>query len=144
MTRDVITVPPSLSVANAWKILHAKKIRHLPVVEDGKLIGILSDRDLVRLGHVGPSGDLGFVDRAVGDIMTLNPITCSPATTVAEVVRIMTQQKIDALPVLSGSRLVGLVTSTDLLLLLLDRPEALPFGYRVTDFSTTTNHVFDA
>jgi acetoin utilization protein AcuB len=143
MTCDVITVPPSLSVANAWKILHAKKIRHLPVVDDGKLVGILSDRDLVRLGHIQPSGEFGFVDRAVGDIMTLKPITCGPGTSVAEVVRIMTQQKIDALPVISGSRLVGLVTSTDLLLLLLDRPEALPFDYRVAEFSTTSQ-VFEA
>jgi acetoin utilization protein AcuB len=143
MTRDVITVPPSLSVANAWKILHAKKIRHLPVVNDGKLVGILSDRDLVRLGHVQPSGELGFVDRAVGDIMTLKPTTCGPGTSVAEIVRIMTRQKIDALPVISGSRLVGLVTSTDLLLLLLDRPEALPFDYRVAEVSATSQ-VFEA
>jgi acetoin utilization protein AcuB len=142
MTRDVVVVPHSLSVANAWKILRQKRIRHLPVVDDGRLVGILSDRDLLRLGHVQPSGELGFVDRAVGDIMTLKPLTCAPSTSVAEVVRIMTEQKIDALPVISGERVVGLVTSTDLLLLLLDRFEdRLPFDYRITEASA---HFVDA
>ena len=134
MTRDVIVVPPSLSVANAWKILQTEKIRHLPVVDNGILVGILSDRDLLRLGNVQSSGGLGFVDRSAGDIMTLKPITCTMSTSVAKVVRIMTEQKIDALPVVEGTRLVGLVTSTDLLLLLLDREEqVLPFDYRVAE-----------
>jgi acetoin utilization protein AcuB len=134
MTREVVVVPPSLSVANAWKILKTERIRHLPVVDHGMLVGILSDRDLLRLANVQPSGELGFVDRTVGDIMTLQPITCSRSTSVAKVVRILTDQKIDALPVVDGARLVGLVTSTDLMLLLLDREEqTLPFDFRVAE-----------
>jgi acetoin utilization protein AcuB len=136
MTRDVIVVPHALSVAHAWKILQENRIRHLPVVDDGRLVGIVSDRDLLLLGHTQPSGELGFVDRAVGDIMTLRPLTCVPSTSVAEVVRIMTKHKIDALPVVSGDRIVGLVTSTDLLLLLDKAEEPLPFEFRVAEFSS--------
>jgi acetoin utilization protein AcuB len=138
MTRDVIVVPHSLSVTHAWRILQENRIRHLPVVDDGKLAGILSDRDLLLLGHIQPSGEVSFVDRAVGDIMTLRPLTCAPSSSVAEVVRIMTSHKIDALPVVSGDRLVGLVTSTDLLLLLDKAEEPLPFEFRVAEFSTAS------
>jgi acetoin utilization protein AcuB len=143
MTRDVIVVPHSLSVTHAWKILQENQIRHLPVVDDGKLAGILSDRDLLLLGHIQPSGEVSFVDRAVGDIMTLRPLTCTPTSSVAEVVRIMTSHKIDALPVVSGDRLVGLVTSTDLLLLLDKADEPLPFEFRIAE-SSTASHVPDA
>jgi acetoin utilization protein AcuB len=134
MTRDVIVVSPALSASNAWTILQRERIRHLPVVESGRLVGILSDRDLLRLAHVQPSGELGFVHRSVGDVMTLNPMTCTMSTSVAEVARSLTEQKIDALPVVEGQHLVGLVTSTDLMLLLIDRDEVpLPFEYRVAE-----------
>jgi acetoin utilization protein AcuB len=144
MTREVIVVPPSLSVAHAWRVLRENRIRHLPVVDRGKLAGILSDRDLLRLGHVLPSGDLRFVDRAVGDIMTLEPVTCAPNTSVAEVVRVMTTHKIDALPIVSGDRVVGLITSTDLLLLLDRSEEPLPFEYRVAEISPAIHFVASA
>lgn len=63
--------------------------------------------------------------------MTPSPATCDADATVDQVVRVMTERKIDALPVVAPSgRLVGLVTSTDLLLLLLNPPEAQPLPYR--------------
>lgn len=132
MTREVVAISPAVSVANAWAILGRKHIRHLPVVSEGKLVGILSDRDCLRLAHNTPSGELAFVDRAVGDIMTLNPIVCSPSDSVAHVCRILIDKKIDSLPVVDSGRLVGVVTSTDLLELLVDREEErLPFAFRV-------------
>jgi acetoin utilization protein AcuB len=136
MTRDVIVVPHTFSVANAWKLLQERKIRHLPIVDNGRLVGIISVRDLLRLAHTTPTGELAFVNRELGDIMTLDPITCTPEASVAEVARIMTEKKIDALPVVSGDRVGGLVTSTDLLLLLTDpMAERLPFDFRVAHVS---------
>jgi acetoin utilization protein AcuB len=132
VTRDVLVIPPSISVANGWKLLGQRHIRHLPVVSDGKLVGIISDRDCLRLAHNTPSGELAFVDRAVGDIMTLDPVVCAPTDTVAEVCRVMIERKIDSLPVVADGRLVGLVTSTDLLELLVHREkERLPFAFHV-------------
>jgi acetoin utilization protein AcuB len=136
MTRDVLTVPPWLPIADAWRILSRERIRHLPVVEHGRLVGILSDRDLLLAGTADDKADdLVFPNETVGTILTPRPITCNPATTVAEAARIMIDKKIDALPVVSGVRLIGLVTSTDLLMLLLERaPEcALPFDFRVAE-----------
>jgi len=132
MTREVITVPPSLLVTNCWSIMQAKRIRHLPVVQEGRLVGMLSDRDLLRFGNVLPSGELGLLRRHAVDLMTLTPIVCAPDTSVAEAAQIMTEKKIDALPVAVDGRLVGLVTSADLLHLLFDSSEkTLPFEFRV-------------
>jgi acetoin utilization protein AcuB len=135
MTRDVIVVPPRLQLADAWRILQRENIRHLPVAESGRLAGILSDRDLLRAGTPTESGELAFGKQMVAEIMTTRPQVCAPSTSVAEAARLMADRKIDALPVVHGDRLVGLVTSTDLLLLLIDRaPElALPFDFRVTE-----------
>lgn len=137
MTREVIAVPPSLSVANAWKLMARKKIRHLPVISERKLVGIVSDRDLLRVGHIDPTGELAFVERSLADIMTLEVVVCEPSDSVAAVSQTMITRKIDALPVVSSGELVGLVTSTDLLELLVDRhADRLPFDFRIDVVAT--------
>ncbi|HSO36710.1 MAG TPA: CBS domain-containing protein [Labilithrix sp.] len=135
MTRNVIVVPPALSVGDAWGILQRENIRHLPVVSHSKIVGMISDRDLLRVGDFLPTRELAFWEQSVGEVMSKTPIVCSPSATVAAAARLMTEKKIDALPVVSGQQLVGLVTSTDLLLLLADwAPEhALPFDFRVLE-----------
>ncbi len=137
MTRDVIVVPPELSLADAWRILCFQRIRHLPVVRAGALVGMVSDRDIL----VRASRDFdGVIDvpknLIVGDAMTATPlVTCDVSTDVAEIARMMTQRAIDAVPVVQGLRLVGLVTSADLLHLLIRTEEArpLPFGFRLVE-----------
>ena len=135
MTRDVIVVSPEQSVEKAWAIMRGRGIRHLPVAINRELVGIVSDRDLLRMGDRLPSGEMLFWDRPVSDVMTRNLITCSPKTSIAEAARIMTDRKIDALPVVAGGVLVGLVTSTDLLLLLVDQAPmlSLPFDWRISE-----------
>ena len=139
MTRDVVVISRGHTVERAWAIMRGRAIRHLPIVDDGELVGIVSDRDLLRTGERLPSGEMMFWDRPVSDVMSRNLVTCSPKTTVAEVARIMTDRKIDALPVVAGGRLVGLVTSTDLLLLLMDQaPEiSLPFEWQLSELAAT-------
>ena len=132
MTRKVIAVPPSLLVTHAWEVMQRERIRHLPVVANGKVVGILSDRDFLRIANVLPSGDLSFVRRHVEDIMTLKPITCAPGNSVSFVAQIMTEKTIDAIPIVEDDRLVGLVTSTDLLHLLIEGSEKrLPFEFKI-------------
>jgi acetoin utilization protein AcuB len=135
MTREVIVAPPRLSVADAWCVLQRESIRHLPITEGGRLVGIVSDRDLLRAGRPTASGDLTFSNQTVAEIMSMGLVVCSPGASVADAVRLMTKGKIDALPVVEGDRLVGLVTSTDLLLLLVDQAPAqvLPFDFRVAE-----------
>ncbi|HXX67971.1 MAG TPA: CBS domain-containing protein [Polyangiaceae bacterium] len=135
MTREVTVVPPGLSLIAAHAVMKRKRIRHLPVVQAGALLGILSDRDVLVRATQRKDGSLDVPDDPVAVAMAPAPIVCEPTTSVAELARIMTEQKIDAIPVMNGSRMVGLVTSTDLLLLLVGRHEArpLPFEFRVVE-----------
>ncbi|HSO38121.1 MAG TPA: CBS domain-containing protein [Labilithrix sp.] len=137
MTRDVIVVPPELTLANAWRVMTRDRIRHLPVSRAGALIGMLSDRDVLARGTMGADGQLHVPPHiVVGEAMTPTPVvTCEASTEVSTLVHLMTEKKIDAIPVVKGLRLVGLVTTTDLLLLLLDRDEAevLPFEFRLLE-----------
>jgi acetoin utilization protein AcuB len=130
MTRDVVVVPPELLVGAAREIMERSRIRHLPVVKQGRLVGILSDRDLLRYEGM----DLDGVETPVREAMTPAPITCSLNTPVSRVAQIMLEHKIDSLPVVDqvGS-LLGLVTSSDLLHILVDSAEvqSLPFQYRL-------------
>lgn len=130
MTRRVIVVPPTVTLEDAWDIMSFFRIRHLPVVQDGALLGILSDRDVLL--RAAPGGVEPKVPGApVADAMSPAPYVCSPTTHVAEIVRTMTERKIDAMPVLDGAdQLVGLVTSTDLLLLLIEQDEARPLPFQ--------------
>ncbi len=124
MTRDVVVVSPTVSVGAAGRLMDRLKIRHLPVIEDHRLVGILSDRDLLKHG----SGV------ACALAMTAAPVTCSPESSVGRVAQLMLEHKIDSIPIVSPSgTLTGLVTSTDLLGLLVDREQAqvLPFKFRL-------------
>jgi len=130
MTRDVVVVPPEMLARAARKIMERSRIRHLPVVKQGRLVGILSDRDLMRF----ETDDLDEIPTLVGEAMTAAPITCSTSTTVSRAAQIMIEHKIDSLPVVDPSgNLVGLVTSSDLLHLLVESADvqALPFHYRL-------------
>jgi acetoin utilization protein AcuB len=132
MTRKVVVVPPELSLRSAWHVMTRDRIRHLPVVRAGALIGMLSDRDILTRGTLEKDGSLHLATNLiVGEAMTPVPLTtCEASTDVADLVRLMTERKIDAIPVVRGLHLEGLVTSTDLLLLLLHRDEIRPLPFK--------------
>lgn len=131
MTREVVCVPSGMDAVRALEKMYELNVRHLPVLDGEALVGIVSDRDFRLVTNQSPP-------LLVRDIMTHGPITCSPTSTVAQLARLMVDKKIDSVPVVSRGRLVGLVTSTDLLQLLMDFPEpvsaVLPFDFRVTLF----------
>lgn len=137
MTREVIVVPPELALEAAWKIMKRNHVRHLPVVRAGALIGMLSDRDILTRGTLHKDDTLHIPsDMIVGEAMTPTPVkTCESTTDVSELARLMVEEKIDAIPVVRGLRLIGLVTSTDLISLLIRRDEArpLPFDYKLIE-----------
>ncbi len=124
MQSKLVTVGPKTTLPQAMRLAAERRVRHLPVVEDGELIGIVSDRDL-KQAMASPATSLGvhelnyLLNRlAVAEIMTRAVITTSPTAPVEDAARLMLQEKISALPVLEEGRLVGIVTETDLLQLL--------------------------
>lgn len=120
MTREVIVASPSMSVAEAIAVTRQHRIRHLPVVQDGRLVGVASDRDL-RLA-IPPQGSMPDAERRelmdrtrVGDVMVKEVITVTPDAPVEEAAALLAENKIGCLPVLSDGRLVGILSETDVL-----------------------------
>ena len=117
---DLITVTPEASLATILHLLNRKGVRHLLVVQYGRLIGIISDRDVKSV--LALSSGLEGLDhyRTAEQIMTRDPITIAPTFPVEEAARLMVSARISALPVVQDTRLIGLVTETDLLRILSD------------------------
>jgi CBS domain-containing protein len=136
MTREVICVEADDTLTDAYQIMTEREIRHLPVVEGRKLIGILSDRDILRYANAEDPG-IDVPEYPIELAMTPNPMTCRLGTEVAAIGTAMIENKIDCLPVVDDAgELVGLVTSTDLVEMLVAReaPAArpLPFSFTVS------------
>jgi CBS domain-containing protein len=126
MTHDVRTLERNQSLAIADEIMAMERIRHLPVVDaDGRLAGIVSQRDLylnalVRaLGYGSLAKDRALQGVKVKEVMTADPWTARPDDLVADAARSMVERKIGCLPVVEGDALVGLVSETDLIRLLM-------------------------
>lgn len=122
MTRKVLTVGPDDQVDRVFFHFNFENIRHMPVVEKGKLVGILSDRDLKKV--LGPPKK--FLERADGSTVSISArkvrtimkrglITIGPDQRAADAAAIMAKRKIGALPVVHKQKLVGIITATDIL-----------------------------
>lgn len=125
MSAEVTTLGRNDTLLLAKDIMNLGRIRHFPVVEDDELVGVVSQRDLYRasLGTVmqyGEKAQRAFLESvAVKEIM-LDPISIGPDAMVRDAARLMMEHKIGCLPVLEDSRLVGIVTETDMLQVVVD------------------------
>jgi len=121
MQTQVVSVTSEARVENVLRTLQRRGIRHLPVIDGGKLTGFISDRDVKQaMTSAALSADPRDRERIVerltaGQIMTRTVVTIGPMFGVEDAGRIMVMRKISALPVVEGDRLVGIVTETDLL-----------------------------
>lgn len=114
MQHEVVSVSACTSLADAYRTLQEHHIRHLPVLSDGTLVGVVTDRDLrfaTSALHPHPFQD----DALIEQVMVPDPITAMPLDPVEEAARVMREHKIGCLPVLDGTELVGILTGTDLL-----------------------------
>jgi CBS domain-containing protein len=121
MTRALITVTPSTPVLEARALMTQRHVRHLLVVENGLLAGIITDRD-IRLNLPSPATSLSvwemnylLAQLTVDKVMTRSVITVDSGHDAREVARIMVDRRIGALPVMDGRRPIGIVTETDML-----------------------------
>lgn len=122
MTSPVETLPPDATMEDGILLEMRRRVRHIPIVEAGRLVGIVTDRDLKRATPSVLSGvDREEYERVVrgtplSRVMTRDPVTVTPETPLREAVGIMVERKYGSLPVLDGDgRLVGILTESDAL-----------------------------
>jgi acetoin utilization protein AcuB len=123
MTEDVSAVQSTDTVGNAVALLAELDVRHLPVIDNGELVGMLSDRDLREIG-IFQLDDFESIDRVkavskmkVADVMTSDVLSVEPGAGVREIVDLMIEEKVGAVPVVDEDTggLVGIVRYVDVL-----------------------------
>lgn len=159
MTQNPVTVGPQTTLPEALRLMRERKVRRFPVIDDhGKLVGIVSDKDLL---YASPSPATTLSMWEIPDLlsririehlMTHDVITVHSDTPLEEAARIMADSKIGGLPVMEGSMLVGIITETDLFKSLLELLGGHRSGVRITvavpavkgELSKITTAVFNA
>jgi acetoin utilization protein AcuB len=121
MTTEVITLNPDQTLLKAMTLIQQKRIRHLPVVQEGKVVGIITERD-VRKAGASDSTSLSIFELnylmdqiKVSSFMIKKVITVSPDEPIEAAAKLIYDHKIGALPVVEENRLVGLITKSDIL-----------------------------
>lgn len=118
---DVVSVAPDTTVAEAARLLDANRIGAMPVVESGRVIGVFSERDVIRaLAKDGAAA----LDQPVTRAMTAPAITAEPGHAVLGALTLMTQRRVRHLPVVESDTLIGIVSIGDLVKYRIDRIEA--------------------
>lgn len=125
MTRQVMVLNVEDNLDKVMKAMEHFHIRHVPVVDGEKVVGIVTHRDILAVMHskLGPNAtkdeSSGLYDRTfVINVMTKDPLTVTPETTLKDVVKLLREHKIGGFPVVSNDKLVGIITETDVLLVL--------------------------
>ncbi|MGD8209706.1 MAG: CBS and ACT domain-containing protein [Desulfobacterales bacterium] len=154
MSKNVVTVDVNDSMQEATKLLKKNNIRMLPVMKKGKLVGVLTDRDLKRASASDATTLeihelLYLLTRIkVKDLMARNPITVPPEFTVEETARVLLNNKISGVPVVDGNgKVVGVITQTDIFKVMISLTgianEGIQFAFQLKDRSGSIKEVAD-
>jgi acetoin utilization protein AcuB len=138
MSHPVITMSADLPIVDALTLMKRERIRRAPVVKDGKMVGIVSDKDLLN-ASTSPTTSLSVWELnyllskiTVKEVMSKKVLSVSENTPIEEAARIMADNKIGGLPVTRGEEVVGIITETDLFKIFLELMGAREPGVRVT------------
>lgn len=121
MPRKMVTISESDRLSTVEDIMTLGHVRHMPVVHAGKLVGVVSERDLLRaslsnLSEFGNEERRAFLQVVeIGRVMSTPPVVTALDTSVEDAARVMAERKIGCLPVVDGDHLLGLITETDVL-----------------------------
>jgi acetoin utilization protein AcuB len=116
MTENPHTLPVTGTVREASDLLAELDVRHLPIMEGSSLVGILSDRDLREtLGIDDPDERQSRLDQQVTTVMSADVISVDPEAELSEVIDLMIEQKLGAIPVVDEGTVVGVVSYIDIL-----------------------------
>jgi acetoin utilization protein AcuB len=138
MTHHPISVSPNDNFPQAMSVIRKRKIRHLPVVDKDKLVGIVVEKDLLS-NHPSPATTLSLYEiysllesLRIRQIMSRPVITVEGDCPLEEAARIMVENKISCLPVMDGEMLVGIITETDVFKVLVEVLGGREDGIRLT------------
>jgi acetoin utilization protein AcuB len=138
MSHPIISIAPDMPVHDALDMFKRERIRRAPVVKEGKLVGIVSDKDLLNASP-SPATSLSIWEMnyllskvTVSEVMTKNVMIVSEDTPIEEAARIMADNKIGGLPVMRDGHVVGIITETDLFKIFLEFMGAREKGVRIT------------
>ncbi len=129
MTREPITVDIKTTLPEAHRLMKECRVRRLPVMEHGKLVGIVTLGD-VREASPSDATTLSIFELnyllaklTIGEIMTRDPITVTPDTTIRQAAKLMLEHKIGGLPVVEHGKLIGIITESDIFRVLVQEPD---------------------
>jgi acetoin utilization protein AcuB len=138
MSHPVISINPDMPIIDALNLMKRERIRRTPVVREGKMVGIVSDKDLLNASP-SPATSLSVWEMnyllskiTVRDVMTKKVLTVTEDTPIEEAARIMADNKIGGLPVMRNDHVVGIITETDLFKIFLELMGAREPGVRGT------------
>ncbi len=121
MNRNVVTIHKDATLKDAISLMNANRFRRIPVLADGKIAGIITDRDIRQalnspfIFHERSTDEYLLNTVTVGSSMTHDPHTIGPDDSVLKAAEIMEEKKIGGLPVVLGEELVGIITLSDLI-----------------------------
>lgn len=121
MTANPFTVTPDTTLPEAMEVIQRRGVRHLPVVDGGRVVGVLTHSDIAAAGPSASTtfsaGELNYLlaKLRVAKVMTKNPVTISPDSLLEEAAVLMRTHKIEMLPVVKDERLVGVITESAIL-----------------------------
>ncbi len=121
MTAPAVSIDLNASIAEAWKLFHHRRFRHVPVVtKDQRIVGIISDRDLWREAagiHTHPSAEsMALSNLMVQDVMIDRVLTAHPDTEIRTIARVMFEERIGAMPIVNEAGTpLGIITRSDIL-----------------------------
>ncbi len=138
MSHPIISITPDMPVHDALNMFKREHIRRAPVVKDGKMLGIVSDHDLLNASP-SPASSLSVWEMnyllskiTVSEVMSKKVLTVDETTPIEEAARIMADNKVGGLPVMRDGHVVGIITETDLFKVFLELMGAREKGVRVT------------
>jgi len=138
MSHPIISIDPDMPVHDALDMFNRERIRRAPVIKNGKLVGIVSDKDLLNASP-SPASSLSVWEMnyllskiTVDEVMTKNVLTVSENTPIEEAARLMADNKIGGVPVIRDGHVVGIITETDLFKIFLEFMGAREKGIRIT------------
>ena len=114
MTREVVTAAPYDSIATGYEIMKKKEIRHLPIVSGSKFLGMVTQSDILIKAEKSKDGII-LPNLSLSTVLNTDVVTCAANMELSTIAGMMMTHKVDAIVVLQGHKLIGIITTSDIL-----------------------------